>query len=58
MQDRNTVWAKHTKASETILDVAHEVLGDVGHRESRFGPFRDNATIRGKIDERFVLNVP
>jgi hypothetical protein len=51
MQDRNTVWAKHTMASETILDVAHEVLGDVGHRESCFGRFRDNATIRGKIDE-------
>jgi hypothetical protein len=58
MQDRNMVWAKHTKASETILDVAHEVLGDVGHRESRFGLFRDNATIRGKIDERFAPNVP
>jgi hypothetical protein len=39
VQDRCTVCAKHTIGSEIVLDAPEELLGDVGHLESRFSPF-------------------
>ena len=36
-QDRCTVCVKHTIGWEIILDTPMELLGDVGHVESRFG---------------------
>jgi hypothetical protein len=44
MQDRSTVCTKRTIASETILDATDELLGDMGHIESRFDPFRDSVS--------------
>jgi hypothetical protein len=32
-------------ALETILDAADELLGDVSHLESHFGPFRDSVSV-------------
>ena len=40
-QDRCTVCAEHTIVSEIILDAPNELIGDVGHVESCFGPFGD-----------------
>ena len=41
MQDKCTVCAEHTTDTKIVLD-ALEVLGDVGHVESHFGPFGDS----------------
>jgi hypothetical protein len=41
MHDRCTVGAKHTMASETILDAPDGTPRDVGHVESYFSPFGD-----------------
>jgi hypothetical protein len=41
-QDRSLVCVKHTIDSEIILDPhPMELLGDLGHVESRIGPFGD-----------------
>jgi hypothetical protein len=39
-----------------VLEVMHlmELLGDVGHVESRFDPFGDSVS----VSARYVLNVP
>ena len=44
-QDRCTVCVERTIGSEIILDVPDELLGDVGHLESRFFPFGDSASV-------------
>ena len=38
MQDRRTVGAEHTIGSEIVLAHPTELLGDMGHVESRFSP--------------------
>jgi hypothetical protein len=53
-QDRCTVCAKHTTGSKLFWTQPIELLGDVGHVESHFGPFRDSVS----IGARFVPNVP
>jgi hypothetical protein len=35
-----------------------ELLDDVGHVESRFGPFWDSDSIGARIDPLFAPNVP
>jgi hypothetical protein len=35
-----------------------ELLGDVGHVESRFGQLEDSVICRYKIGAQFALNVP
>jgi hypothetical protein len=35
-----------------------ELLGDMGHVESRFGSFGDSVSVNAKIDARFVPNMP
>ena len=44
-QDRCTVCIERTIGSEIILDAPDELLGDVGHVESRFFPFGDSVSI-------------
>jgi hypothetical protein len=36
-------------ASETILDVVVELLGDVDHLESRFSPFGDSLSVGARL---------
>ena len=45
MQDRCMVCAEHTIGSENILDTLIELLGDMGHVESSFGPFGDSVSV-------------
>jgi hypothetical protein len=49
VQDRCTVCAERSTCSEIILD-AHtmELLGDVGHIESSFGPFGDTNKLNSR----------
>ena len=42
--DRCTVCVERTIGSEIILDVPDELLGDVGHLESRFFLFGDSVS--------------
>jgi hypothetical protein len=35
-----------------------DLLGDIGHVESRFNPFGDSGTISGKMGALFALNIP
>jgi hypothetical protein len=44
-QDRCMVGAERTIASQVILDAPEELQGDVGHLESRFGPFGDSVGV-------------
>jgi hypothetical protein len=46
-QDRSTICAKRTTCSEIILV---ELLGDVGHVESRFVLFRDSVSVSARYD--------
>jgi hypothetical protein len=39
------VFTKHTIGSKIVLDAPEELLGDVGHLESRFSPFGDGVRI-------------
>jgi hypothetical protein len=39
VQDRYVVCTECTTGSEIVLDVDDGLRGDVGHVESRFGPF-------------------
>jgi hypothetical protein len=48
VQDRCTVCAKHTLGSEIILDTPVVLLGDVGHVESRFGPFGGSVSVEAR----------
>ena len=45
MQDRCTVCTERTIGSEIILTHPMELLGDVGHVESRFGLFGDSVSV-------------
>jgi hypothetical protein len=45
IQDRCTVCTERTVSSEIILDAPMDLLDDVGHVESRFGPFVDSVSI-------------
>jgi hypothetical protein len=45
VQDRCMVFTKHTIGSKIVLDAPEELLGDVGHLESRFSPFGDSVRI-------------
>jgi len=40
-EDRCTVCTEHAIGSEIILAHLMELLGDVGHMESHYGPFGD-----------------
>ena len=44
-QDRCTVCVERTIGSEIILDKPDELLGDVGHLESRFFMFEDTVSV-------------
>jgi hypothetical protein len=46
VQDPCTVCAEHTTGSEIILD---ELLGDMGHVGSCFGPFVDSAILDARL---------
>ena len=48
MQDRCTVCTKCTIGSKIIYDAPYELQGDVGHVESRFGPFGDSVNVGGR----------
>jgi hypothetical protein len=45
VQDRCTVYAKHTIGSEIILDALMQLLCDVGHVESHLDPFGDSVSV-------------
>ena len=45
MQDRSTVCAEHSIGTEIVCTHPMELLGDVGHVESHFGPFSDGVSI-------------
>ena len=45
VQDRSMVCARHTIGSEIILDHLMELLGDVGHLECHFFPYRDSVSV-------------
>jgi hypothetical protein len=44
-QDMCTVGAKSTIASETVFDASASTPRDVGHVESRLGPFGDSVCV-------------
>jgi hypothetical protein len=44
-QDRCTVCTERTIGSELFCTRPMKLLGDVGHVESRFGPFRDGVSL-------------
>ena len=44
-QDRRMVCAECTIGSELVLDTPNGLLGDVGHVEPRFSPFRDSVSV-------------
>ena len=48
VQDRCMVCAKNTIGSKIILEEPVELLGDVGHVESHFGPFGDSVSVSAK----------
>ena len=52
-QDPCTVCAERTIGSESFWTHPMEVLGDVGHVESHFGPFGDSVS----VDARLVLGL-
>jgi hypothetical protein len=56
--DSCTICAECTIASEVVLDAPKELLGDMGHVESYFGPFGDSVTIGARYGARFAPNVP
>ena len=45
VQDRCMVCAECTIGSELVLDTPNGLLGDVGHVEPRFSPFRDSVSV-------------
>ena len=44
-QDRCVVCAERTIGSENVFTHLMELLGDMGHVESRFGSFGDNVSV-------------
>ena len=44
-QDRSSVCVDRTIGSEIVLEAPMELLGDVGHVESRFVLFRDSVSV-------------
>ena len=44
-QDRCMVCAECTIGSELVLDTPNGLVGDVGHVEPRFSPFRDSVSV-------------
>ena len=44
-QDRCMVFAECTTGSELVLESPDGLLGDVGHVEPRFSPFRDSVSV-------------
>jgi hypothetical protein len=55
-QDRCIVYDEHTIGSAIILEAPDELLRDMGHGESCFGPFRDGVSVGASA--RFATNVP
>jgi hypothetical protein len=49
VQDRCTVCAEHTIGSEIIWMHMMELLGDLGHMESRFGLFAYSANLDARL---------
>jgi hypothetical protein len=47
-QDRYIVCAEHNIGFETVSKHPMELLDDVAHVESRFGPFRDGVSARSR----------
>ena len=45
LQDRCKVCAKHTMALKSFWTHSMEILGDLGHVESCFGPFGDSVSV-------------
>ena len=45
VQDRCTVWAKHTIGSEIVLDAPDGTLGYKAQAKAHFGTFRDSANL-------------
>ena len=45
MLDRYTVCREHTVGLKSFWTHPMELLGDVGHVESRFGPFEDSVSV-------------
>jgi hypothetical protein len=45
MQDRCMVCTEHTIGSKIVLHTPMELLGDMGHVESHFGPFGDCVSV-------------
>jgi hypothetical protein len=48
MQDGYTICAERTIVLEIILDTPVELLGDVAHVESYFGPFRYSVSVEAR----------
>ena len=48
VQDRCTVCAERTVGSKSFWMHPMELLGDMGHVESRFGPFGDSVSVRAR----------
>jgi hypothetical protein len=46
--DRCTACAECTVGSEIVLDAPMDLLGDIGHVESRFNPFGDSGTVNAR----------
>jgi hypothetical protein len=44
-QNRCIVYAEYTIGSKIILGAPNELLDDVGHGKSCFGPFRDGVSV-------------
>ena len=47
-RDRCLVCVERTIGSENILDALIELLGDMGHVESSFGPFGDSVCVSAR----------
>ena len=47
-EDRCTVCAERTIGSENVLTHLMELVGDIGHVESCFGPFGDSVSVRAR----------
>ena len=45
VQDRCMVCANNTIGSKIILEEPVELIGDLGHVESHFGPFGDSVSV-------------
>jgi hypothetical protein len=58
MQDRYMFCAERTTGSEIILNAPDELLGDVRHVESHFGPFGERVLVSVQDGRMFCLNVP